>query len=339
MIAPQAGHRPRVSVAMCTFNGSRFLPAQLDSIAAQTVAPDELVVQDDGSDDGSAALIERFAAQAPFPVRLVVNAQRLRPARNFGACIARCTGDIILLTDQDDVWLSDRIERTITAYDDPEVAFTFSDAPLIDADGQLLGRTIFDTVPVSPADRVRLTAGHDLLPLILRYGVLYGTTMSVRYDVAAASLPIADGWSHDEWLSLVGAALGRSKRMEPVTRYRQHASQVVGSGEGGLHSIVVGAQNRPERFYITEQARYEAAVRTIEESSSLAATLRPIFEVKLAFIAARQSIHRGGVAGFGLILRQIANGNYTRFAGGARSIAKDTALAVRATLKFRRAAN
>ena len=72
-----------VSVAMATYNGAGFIGAQLASIAAQTRTPDELVVCDDGSDDGTVEIIERFAREAPFEVRLICNEQRLGYGENF----------------------------------------------------------------------------------------------------------------------------------------------------------------------------------------------------------------------------------------------------------------
>src|SRR6266436_7212118 len=94
----------RISVAMCTYNGARFLPRQLESIATQTRLPDELVVCDDGSSDESVAIVRWFANSAPFTVRLEINERNLGSTKNFGKAIGLCEGDIIALADQDDVW-------------------------------------------------------------------------------------------------------------------------------------------------------------------------------------------------------------------------------------------
>ncbi len=78
-----------VSVAMCTFNGARFLGAQLRSIAAQQRPPDEVIICDDGSSDGSIDVIREFARQSPIPTRLVVNSDNLGSTKNFEKAI-RC---------------------------------------------------------------------------------------------------------------------------------------------------------------------------------------------------------------------------------------------------------
>ncbi|MCA1556539.1 MAG: glycosyltransferase, partial [Acidobacteria bacterium] len=85
----------KFSIALCTYNGARYLPAQLDSIAAQTLLPDELVICDDCSTDETRDVITSFAARAPFAVRLYVNEVNLGSTKNFEQAISLCTGDII----------------------------------------------------------------------------------------------------------------------------------------------------------------------------------------------------------------------------------------------------
>src|SRR4051794_21844611 len=86
---------PLLSVAMATFNGETYLPEMLDSLAAQTRPPDELVVRDDGSSDATVALLEDFASRAPFPVRVLGGGVRLGYAQNFVATSRECSGDLI----------------------------------------------------------------------------------------------------------------------------------------------------------------------------------------------------------------------------------------------------
>src|ERR1043166_3411462 len=100
----------KLSIALCTYNGAAFLREQLESIAAQTRTPDELVISDDQSTDGTLRLIEEFAETAGFPVRVSVNESNLGTAKNFEKAISLCRGDVIMLSDQDDVWHSDRLE-------------------------------------------------------------------------------------------------------------------------------------------------------------------------------------------------------------------------------------
>src|SRR6185295_6827977 len=94
---------------MCTWNGAAYLRDQLESIAAQTRLPDELIMCDDASIDGTPAIARAFAARAPFPVRLEINEATVGVRQNFTKAIAACTGDLIALSDQDDVWRPDKL--------------------------------------------------------------------------------------------------------------------------------------------------------------------------------------------------------------------------------------
>src|SRR4051795_304134 len=93
--------RPVVSVAMATYNGERFLPEMLDSLAAQTRPPDELVVRDDASEDDTVAILNAFARRVPFRVDVHAGGPRLGYAQNFVAATRACTGSVIFFADQD----------------------------------------------------------------------------------------------------------------------------------------------------------------------------------------------------------------------------------------------
>src|SRR4051794_13032642 len=101
----------KFSIAMTTFNGERYLREQLDSLSAQDRLPDELVVCDDGSSDGTLEMVRAFAASSPFEVRLVENDERLGVTGNLEKAISLCDGELIALCDQDDVWRSDKLQR------------------------------------------------------------------------------------------------------------------------------------------------------------------------------------------------------------------------------------
>ena len=132
----------RLSIALCTYNGSAYLSEQLESLAAQTRTPDELVVCDDNSTDGrTVEMVRAFARNSPFAVRFSVNRKTLGPKKNFQRAIARCQGDVIFLCDQDDVWEPNklaRIEETLLAA--PEAGFVFTDAEVVDEDLRILSQ-------------------------------------------------------------------------------------------------------------------------------------------------------------------------------------------------------
>ena len=91
-------------VAMCVYNGARFLREQLESIAAQSVPPVQMVVLDDGSTDGSWELLQAWAATAPFEVEVRRNAEKLGVVRNFERAATLLDTSMVFLADQDDLW-------------------------------------------------------------------------------------------------------------------------------------------------------------------------------------------------------------------------------------------
>src|SRR4030095_5004546 len=101
----------RFSIAMCTYNGARYIAEQLESIAAQTYPPGEIIVCDDASTDNTLEIVKDFASRASMPVRVFVNEENSGSTRNFSKAIGLCGGDLIALSDQDDFWLANKLER------------------------------------------------------------------------------------------------------------------------------------------------------------------------------------------------------------------------------------
>ena len=110
----------RISIALATWNGERFVLEQLESLARQTYQPYELVVRDDASADLTTTIVREFASRAPFRVQMHTNTQRLGFAENFLAAARACTGDAVAFCDQDDVWREDKLELCVKELDRSE---------------------------------------------------------------------------------------------------------------------------------------------------------------------------------------------------------------------------
>ncbi|MFT4918317.1 MAG: glycosyltransferase involved in cell wall biosynthesis, partial [Zhongshania aliphaticivorans] len=98
---------PKISVAMCTYNGERFLAEQLDSILNQTYKNIELVVVDDVSTDGTLRLLDEYAAR-DGRIRVIRNSENIGFVRNFEKAMGACSGEFIALADQDDIWFPEK---------------------------------------------------------------------------------------------------------------------------------------------------------------------------------------------------------------------------------------
>ncbi|MDQ3374150.1 MAG: glycosyltransferase [Acidobacteriota bacterium] len=130
-----------LSVALCTYNGEKYIVEQLDSIAMQSVTVDEVVICDDVSTDNTVKLVQDYTFTAPYNVRLFINETNLGSTRNFEKALSLCNGDIIFLCDQDDVWMPHKVE-TIKNYLDnnPAKNVVFTNAFIVNA----ILRTVFD---------------------------------------------------------------------------------------------------------------------------------------------------------------------------------------------------
>jgi glycosyltransferase involved in cell wall biosynthesis len=223
----------RLSIALGTYNGAAYLKEQLESFAAQTRPPDEVVISDDQSTDNTTRLIEEFAATADFPVRLSVNESNLGIAKNFEKAISLCRGDVILLSDQDDVWHSDKLESVEQIFEArPQLSLVFSNAELVDETLKPFPETLFDRLDFNGRNQ-RLVKSGRTLDMQLRVNRICGFTVAFRANFKELILPISgDGpLIHDGWIVLLIAAAGEIDFINrPLVKYRQHSRQQCGLG-------------------------------------------------------------------------------------------------------------
>lgn len=200
----------KVSIALATFNGAKYLQAQLDSFLAQTRPPDELVATDDASNDATWDLLTRFQNDAPFEVRLSRNTENLGYIANFAKTLALTTGDVIFLSDQDDYWLPEKLERMLSAFEHhPDALVVTCDQALADANLRLTGQTSMG----------QLRAAGGVAGDMFTVGCCTALRASAR-DLMLPLPPSAD--SHDIWLHFVGEYLGRRVVPEPLQYHRRH---------------------------------------------------------------------------------------------------------------------
>ncbi len=235
-----------LSIALCTYNGAVYLKEQLESIAAQTRTPDELVISDDQSTDDTLRLIEEFAATAGFPVRVSVNESNLGIAKNFEKAIGLCRGDVILLSDQDDVWHSDKLESIERIFEaKPQLSLVFSNAEIVDETLRFFNQTLFDWVHFDGEKQGLVKSGRTL-DVQLRENLVVGCTVAFRADLRGLVLPIpGDGpLVHDGWIVLLVAAVGEIDFINrPLLKYRQHSAQQSRvSNNGTWHDLMTSSK-------------------------------------------------------------------------------------------------
>ena len=203
--------QPRISIALATYNGEKYLRKQLDSFQHQSLLPDELVVCDDCSKDNTLGILNEFSEIARFPVKVFVNQQNLGYARNFEKTLSLCTGDIVFLSDQDDAWFPMKLETVIAEFDqNPEAQVIVNDMIIAD---ELL----------SPSTSTQL--GNILAAGGNSDDFYSGCCVAIRKGFLGIVLPFPEGpLSHDNWINHLAQALN-VRVLLPVALqlYRRHS--------------------------------------------------------------------------------------------------------------------
>ncbi|MFB8828540.1 glycosyltransferase family 2 protein [Azotobacter sp. CWF10] len=227
-----------ISIAMATYNGSRYLQEQLDSFVRQTRQPDELVVCDDCSSDETVRILEQFQRQAPFPVRLYRNERNLGYVRNFEKALSLCRGDVLFLSDQDDVWFESRLEIVEQAFlAHPEKMVVLNDQEITTQNLEPTGRSkLGNTRSLGFSDTYFIT----------------GCCTALRRVWLEVALPIPEVVGHhhiphDIWINKLADFLGLRLIIDrPLQFYRRHgnnASHSVSSSTGRLSRLQVLASH------------------------------------------------------------------------------------------------
>lgn len=311
---------PSVSVALCTYNGAAFVDAQLRSIRAQTLPPAEIVVSDDGSTDTTVAVVESALAGGP-EARVLRNESPLGVVANFQQAVSATHGELIALSDQDDLWLPQKLERMATRFaDDPALLFLFTDARLIDGVGRPAGASLFESLEVARGDRDAIHAG-EAFRVLLRRNLATGATVVFRRSLLEAALPFPAEWVHDEWLAILAAALnGVDLLDEPLTEYRRHGSNQIGVVDPTLQGKVARVlQPRGDRNRGLAR-RADVLVGRLEQlGDRVPAAVVEQAGRKLAFETARAGMPRARILRIPTIIRLALRGEYGRFASRGRA--------------------
>ena len=222
----------KISVALCTYNGEKYIKEQLDSILNQTILPDEIVIFDDYSTDNTYEILKKIIFKPQIQIKLNQNKENINFIRNFEKAIINCSGDIILLSDQDDIWIENKIEKVIDYFNkNTNINVAFTNANLIDEKGDLfVSNTLFDIVNFrdKAKEYFRKGYGFELFNIANR---ATGATMAMRREFVFNNLPIRTFNSiyHDEYFTWYGInqnCLGFID--ECLMNYRIHANQQIG---------------------------------------------------------------------------------------------------------------
>lgn len=209
------GERPReplISIALCTYNGARYLREQLDSLLAQTYEHIEIIAVDDRSTDDTLSILNEYKAR-DARLRVAANTKTIGVQNNFELAMSLCTGDFIAPCDQDDIWLPHKLSTLREVMNGHPLAFC--DSEFIDEGGCGLGVAMSDNCTmVSTDDPVVFAAANCVA----------GHAMLVRREIVQRALPVPSCFYYDWWLAAVAAAAGGVVYCDrKLVRYRLHA--------------------------------------------------------------------------------------------------------------------
>ncbi len=212
---------PSISVAIATYQGEAYLREQLDSIQAQSVPPMEVIISDDQSEDATTHIVQEFAQQAPFPVRLLRNPARLGYAENFLRATSSCVGDLVAFCDQDDVWLERKLETCANFFEDPQVQLVCHSAQILYDESRLAFRfPDFRRLTVLPQGSCDPLENRPGFSMVIRRNLLSVLPSAGRPERL---------YGHDQWAWFLASLTGSVVKVPDVLcHYRQHEANLFG---------------------------------------------------------------------------------------------------------------
>ena len=208
-----------ISVAMAVYNGEKYILEQLESIITQTRTPDELVISDDRSSDGTLSLIEKFCKlhkNIPMTIKVVENdIANSGPASNFENAVRNTTGDIIFLCDQDDIWIEDKVQRISGVMERHNENVVFHDAGLFIQKDETTFELTDQSIYRNGNDLYKASFDEEGLYkitkdkyfwLCYKYNLINGMCMCIRREYLFSILPFSKGGLHDAWICFCAIA-------------------------------------------------------------------------------------------------------------------------------------
>lgn len=218
-----------ISVALCTYNGEKYIEEQINSILNQSIAVNEIIVCDDQSTDDTITILEKYATKNPNLFKIYRNEKNLKSIKNFEKAIALCSGDIIFLADQDDVWVPKKVEDYLHHFhENPTINVLASNGFCIDENSKIHEKySIWDVPEFLKENDIKF----DYFKLITFSNIATGASMAFRKKIVSEIIPfpIIDNFNHDEWIAIFSS---KNKSFELLNEkyfyYRIHEQQQIG---------------------------------------------------------------------------------------------------------------
>lgn len=319
--------RKRVSIALCTFNGEKFIKEQVVSIINQTRLPEEIVICDDLSNDKTVDIINQIALESNVEIKLYINKERLGVTKNFDKAISLCSGEVILLSDQDDFWINTKIEKILKVFENfPDVDILFSDALIVDEN--LNKKDILSNRTINKSKK--MIERREFLKAMLKNNVMTGMTMAFSKKIKQYISPIDNLWIHDYWIGIIGSTIGEVYYCnEQLVLYRQHVNNLIGSRNKTYYRKFVQNIQKIEKYRQHVKNMYDMFKALSEKINNM--NLDPKKQVNYLLIKKAETHWKNlenlkklkRIKAFGIILNELFKLNYYKYNIGFQGFMRD----------------
>lgn len=219
--------KPTIDILMATYNGEKYLKEQIDSILNQTYSNIRLVISDDCSTDGTIKILKQYENEKKVEIHF--HEKNLGYIKNFEFLLKQAKNDIYMLSDQDDVWLSDKVEKTYETLKLQKTDLVFGDLEVVDENLHTIYPSFGDFMKLSrKIKKCSNTYQQNYL-----YNCVTGCTIMSKKKWIPKILPIPDNSKylvHDHWIALMVGIEGKVAYMpETYIKYRQHGNNQIGT--------------------------------------------------------------------------------------------------------------
>jgi glycosyltransferase involved in cell wall biosynthesis len=207
---------PLVSIVVATYNGAKFLEAQMDSLIAQTYPNIEIVAVDDCSKDNTFEILEKYAREHSH-IRVFRNMSNLGYTSNFEKAVSLATGEYVSFSDQDDIWAPEKTTLLMNA---------IGDHPMIYSDSQLVTE---DLQPLRKHSDLKNQTSFDSCLYFAIDDCVAGHSLIMKRSIAVAAMPYPKEAAYDLWLPFFATFYGEIQYINTAfVQWRQHRSNVTG---------------------------------------------------------------------------------------------------------------
>lgn len=236
----------KISVCMATYNGEKWVAKQIESVISQLSETDEIVIVDDCSTDGTCNIISLYGDER---IKLLENSKNIGVDKTFERAIANAVGDIIFMSDQDDLWYPEKVEKIISRFQaNANCTLVLSDADIIDGKGNQTGITYFQK---------RGDFKHGVINNLIKCKFL-GCSIAFRSSIRNKFLPFPDNIpGHDMWIGVVNEVYGSTSFISsPLIGYRRHGENLSLMNHHGLIQMIIWRWNLSLSLIIRVIANY-----------------------------------------------------------------------------------